>query len=103
MPKMQSISTAPFRQADRLRALIDGLRAEPDVHLPTLRKLDSKIDALAGARLTIGKGRAIDGRVVQAKALTTGLRPTQAARRICEALGVSASTSWRYLRRIRNV
>lgn len=100
---MQQISIAKYHQADRLRRLIGDLRNEPGAHLATLRKLDHKLDSLAGQRVTIRKGRAIDSRLAQARALVDGMRPTEAARRIAEAMGVSASTSWRYLKRLRNV
>lgn len=98
---MQNIDTGKFRQADRLRQLIGELRSEPGTDLGTLRRVARKIDELSGQRLTIGKGRAVDARVAQAKVLAVGLPSTQAARRIAAALGVCDGTAWRYLRRIR--
>ena len=98
---MQNIDTGKYHQADRLRALIGELRNERDVHLPTLRRVEKKVDELSGQRLTVGKGRKVDARVTAAKVIAVGLPSTQAVRRIAAALGVCDGTAWRYLRRIR--
>jgi predicted pyridoxine 5'-phosphate oxidase superfamily flavin-nucleotide-binding protein len=98
---MQSIDTAKYHQADRLRQLIGELRNEPGTDLKTLRRVEAKVNTLAGVRMTVGKGRKIDSRIAAAKIIATGLPPTAAVRRIAAALGVCEGTGWRYLRRIR--
>mgnify|MGYP003606591854 FL=1 len=78
------------------------LRGDPSTDLPTLRKVADVLARHAGARVTIGAGRARQSRLQQAQVIAADCATqAEAVRRLSGALGVSASTGYRYAKTVR--
>lgn len=83
---------------------LNALRAEPGVHLETLRKVDAVLGRYAGQRLTVLAGAERVRRLAQASALLQpGMKRPRAIRVIAGAVGVSEATSRRYYSELQRI